>query len=256
MSRIIRIVLAATAVVVVAFLGYQLFVAPDAGGPTPGGSSATTPTPSRAAGVDLSAGALDPGTRYHASRRSDTGSVDFSFVIPTSGWSYDGSFELIGHPDSPQDTTVWFYLTSSMYSDAMPITPAVFDDPCAHDAFQTFDASLAGQAEALVSIPGTEVLSGPGEVTIDARLGQYAAIAFPAELGCANSDFWLLFNASCGTPKIDCSNYPTWPGESLREWLIDVNEEIFNIRVQVRDPAAGAELETEIQLLVDSIEFE
>ena len=94
------------------------------------------------------------------------------------------------------------------------------------------------------------------EVTIDSRPGQYAAIAFPAELGCANSDFWLLFNASCGTPKIDCSNYPTWPGESLREWLTDVNEEIFNIRVQVRSPEAGAELDTEIHLLVESIQFE
>jgi hypothetical protein len=143
-----------------------------------------------------------------------------------------------------------------MYSDAMPITPAVFDDPCAHDTLQAFDASLAGQAEALVSIPGTERVSGPTDVTIDSRPGQSVAIAFPADLGCANSDFWLLFNASCGTPKIDCSNYPNWPGESLREWLIDVNDEIFNVRVQLRDPEAGPELEAEIQDIVDSIQFE
>jgi hypothetical protein len=77
-----------------------------------------------------------------------------------------------------------------------------------------------------------------------------------ADLGCANSDYWLLFNASCGTPKIDCSNYPNWPGESLREWLIDVNDEIFNVRAQVRDPEAGADVEAEIQHIVDSIQFE
>jgi hypothetical protein len=181
--------------------------------------------------------------------------VGFSFAVPGSGWSYDG-FEVIGHPESPQDSRVWFFLTSSMYSDAMPITPAVFADPCAHDAFQTFDASLAGQAEALVSIPGTELVSGPADVTIDSRPGKYAAIAFPADLGCANSDFWLLFNASCGTPKIDCSNYPNWPGEALREWLIDVNDEILNVRAQLRDAEAGAELDAEIQDIVDSIQFD
>jgi hypothetical protein len=38
--------------------------------------------------------------------------------------------------------------------------------------------------------------------------------------------------------------------------LVDVNDEIFNIRAQVRDPAAGAELEGEIQDIVDSIQFE
>jgi hypothetical protein len=213
------------------------------------------PNPSDADVGDLQAGDLESGTRYRVSLASDTGSVAFSFVAPGSGWSYDG-FELIGHPDSPQHATVWFYLTSSMYSDAMPITPAVFDDPCTHDAFQAFAPSLAGQAEALVSIPGTEVVSGPEEITIDSRPGQYVAIAFPADLGCANSDFWLLFNASCGAPTIDCSNYPSWPGESLREWLIDVKEEIFNIRAQVRDPEPGPELETEIQRIVESIQFE
>jgi hypothetical protein len=181
--------------------------------------------------------------------------VTFSFVVRAPGWSFDGN-EVIGHQDSARDTRLWFFLTSSMYSDAMPITPAVFDDPCAHDAFQTFDPSLGGQAEALASIPGTELVSGPAEVTIDSRPGQEVAIAFPVDLGCANSDFWLLFNASCGAPRLDCSNYPTWPGEALREWLVDVNDEIFNIRAQVRDPAAGAELEGEIQDIVDSIQFE
>jgi hypothetical protein len=187
--------------------------------------------------VDLQAGDLEPGTRYGASRASDTGAVAFSFVVPEAGWSYDG-FELIGHPDSAQEASVWFYLTSSMYSDAMPITPAVLDDPCVHRGLRTFDASLAGQAEALASIPRTELVSGPTEVTIDSRPGQ------------------VVFNASCGAPTIDCSNFPSWPGESLREWLIDVNNEIFNIRVQVRERSVGSEVETEIQDIVDSIQFE
>jgi hypothetical protein len=205
--------------------------------------------------VDLQAGDLEPGTRYGASRASDTGAVAFSFVVPEAGWSYDG-FELIGHPDSAQEASVWFYLTSSMYSDAMPITPAVLDDPCVHRGLRTFDASLAGQAEALASIPRTELVSGPTEVTIDSRPGQVVAIVFPADLGCATSEFWLVFNASCGAPTIDCSNFPSWPGESLREWLIDVNNEIFNIRVQVRERSVGSEVETEIQDIVDSIQFE
>jgi hypothetical protein len=213
------------------------------------------PASSPADAVDLTPGDLEPGTRYRVSLASDTGSVAFSFAVPGEGWSFDGS-EVIGHPDSALDSRVWFFLTSSMYSDAMPITPAVLDDPCVHDTFQTFDTSLAGWAEALASIPRTELVSGPTEVTFDARPGQVVAVEFPADLGCENSDFWLMFNASCGAPRLDCSNYPSWPGESLREWLVDVNEEIFNIRAQVRDPAAGADVEAETQQIVDSIQFE
>jgi hypothetical protein len=213
------------------------------------------PTSPQAETVDLPAGDLEPGTRYRVFLASDTGTVAFSFAVPGSGWSYDG-FEMIGHPDSQQDARVWVFLTSAMYSDAMPITPAVFDDPCAHEAITSFDPTLVGQAEALVSIPGTELVSGPTEVTIDSRPGQVVAIEFPADLGCENSDFWLVFNASCGPPTIDCSNFPNWPGESLREWLIDVNEEILNIRAQVRDPESGGEVEAEIQQIVDSIQFE
>ena len=47
-----------------------------------------------------------------------------------------------------------------------------------------------------------------------------------------------------------------WLGETLHAWLIDVDGEIFTIWAQVLPGDAGADLEAEIQQVVDSIQFE
>lgn len=182
----------------------------------------------------------------------------FTFAVP-SGWQFDGSFAFSGHPGSPEDTDIWIYTTDSFYggADHLPMTPAVFDDPCVHDDFESFEASLAGQAEAFASIPRTELVSGPAEVTVGGRAGRVATIGIPADLGCPKGEFWLLFNMECGAPTLDCTTFPNWPGEAIREWFVDVDGEIFNIRAQIRYPEeASPDLDVEIQQIVDSIQFE
>jgi hypothetical protein len=255
MNKFVAVGLGAAAVIVALFIGAQLVGQPNVVGPpaeTPLPSSSSPPTP--AADGDAPAGELTPGTRYAMSR----GGVSFTLAVPTSGWEYDGTISLIGHAGSPEEADVWLFATGSMYGHPeRPMTPAVFDDPCAHDSLQTFDPSLAGQAEALASIPGTELISGPSEVTVDSRQGQQVTVAVPDDVGCPNTEFWLVFNAECGAPTIDCSNYPNWLGETIHEWLIDDDGVIFNIRAQVRHPGeASPDLEAEIQQIVDSIQFE
>ncbi len=255
MNRSVAVGLGAAAVIVALFIGAQFVGQPNIVGPpaeTPSPSTSPAPTPS--ADGDTPAGVLTPGTRYAMSR----GAISFTLAVPTSGWEYDGTTSIIGHAGSPEEVDLWLFDTGSMYGNPeLPMTPAVFDDPCAHGSFQTFDPSLAGQAEALASIPGTELVSGPSEVTVDSLPGQHVTVAIPEDVGCPNSEFWLLFNAECGAPTIGCSNYPNWLGETIHEWFIDVNGEIFNIRAQVRYPGeASPDLEAEIQQIVDSIQFE
>lgn len=231
MNRVVGLGLAAAAVVIAAYIGIQLI----------GGNA-----------EELSEGRLTPGTRYSVS----VGGVSFTFAVPSTGWQSDGDSFLTGHAESSDHAALWFFTTLAMYNGPIVI-PAAFDDPCAHDSFQTYDASLAGQAEALSAIPGTEPVEGPSEVTVDSHPGLVTAIAIPSDPGCKNSDFWLLFNADCGAPDLACSNYPNWLGEVIREWMIGVEGETFNVRATVRFPdEASPELDAEIQQIVDSIRFE
>ena len=258
MNNTIRIGLAAAAVVVIAFIGYQLIAGPNVAGPGPEPTTTRTMTPSPSAapspGADTypAEGALTPGTTYNVSRNG----VVFTFAVPSTGWRSDGSFAVSGHQGSPEETELWFYTNAPMHGgpEYMPMTPAVFDDPCAHTSLQTFEVSLAGQAQAFASIPGTELVSGPSEVTVDSRPGYLTAITIPADPGC--EQFWLLVNAQCPS-RTGCSNYPNWAGETIREWVIEVGDQILTIRAQIRYPdEASVDLEAEIQQIVDSIQFE
>jgi hypothetical protein len=258
MNKFVGFGLAAAAVVIAAFIGIQFLGGSDVGGPGPEPTPPPTQTPTPSAASSPAAdtypaeGALTPGTTYNVSHNG----VVFTFAVPSTGWQSDGSFAVSGHQGSPEETELWFYTNAPMYGgpEYMPMTPAVFDDPCAHTSLQTFEVSLAGQAQAFASIPGTELVSGPSEVTVDSRPGYLTAITIPADPGC--EQFWLLVNAECAS-RTGCSNYPNWAGETIREWVIQVDDQILTIRAQVRYPdEASVDLEAEIQQIVDSIQFE
>lgn len=268
MNNSVRLIATAAAVVVAALIGYQLLIAPRVGGPapapmeSPSAPPTATPAPSEGTGnVFPPTGPLEVGTRYavSAGASSIAGAVSYSFAVPTSGWLSDTGVVGIsaGGYSLNAEASVWFFDNYAFFeSDGqLPMIPAVLDDPCVHDSLQSqsFEASLAGQAEAIASIPGTELVSGPSDVTVDSRPGQEVTIAVPDDVGCAREEFWLLFNQSEGPGVF----YPNWLGETLHVWLIDVDGEIFSIWAQVRSPGdASAALEAEIQQIVDSIQFE
>jgi hypothetical protein len=267
MNNSARLIATAAAVVVGALIGYQLLIAPSVGGPEPApieSSSATpttTPPPSVGTGNGFPPpGPVEAGTRYavSASPTSIAGAVSYSFVVPTSAWLSDRDVVGISARgySAAADASVWFFDNYALFESngQVPMIPAVLNDPCVHDGLQSrsFEASLAGQAEAIASIPGTELVSGPSAVTVDSRPGQEVTIAFPDDLGCTRQEFWLLFNQSEGPGVF----YPNWAGETLHVWLIDVDGEIFTIWTQVRPGDASTALEAEIQQIVDSIQFE
>jgi len=258
MSNTVRIALAAAAGVAVVLVGYQLLVAPNVGGPAPSDAPSPSilaqeptaaPAPSDANGdVQPPAGMLDPGTRYRLSR----GDVALTFAVPTSGWSSDGEFWFRGHSGSPEHTFLWFYTSALMGG----TTPAVFPNPCSHLGAIEFEDSLAGEAEAWASLPGTELVIAPSDVTVDGRAAKSVVIVVPEDVGCANSSFWLLYDPGCGA-RIECTTYATWLGETIRIWIVDLGDgSRFTIRAEVRYPDASPDLEQEIQQIVDSIQFE
>jgi len=259
MNNTIRLIAAAAAVVVVALIGYQLLVAPNVGGPPPAPSPSespsiaptVTPAPSEGSGnVFPPAGPLEAGTRYAVTLfelPADT-PVSFSFVVPTSGWSGNGEGFFAGHPGSAQSIELAF-------SNLDNRIPGVFPDPCVHENLQVYEASVSGWADALTSIPGTELVSGRGGVTIAGRPGQAWVIAIPDDVGCPRDEFWLSFAADCALTE-PCYQYPTRLGENIHEWVVDTDGTLFSIQAQVHRPDLYPEAAAELQQILDSIQFE
>lgn len=253
MSNTVRIALAAAAVVAVVLVGTSSLSRPTSVAPAPSDAPlpsiltqepTAAPAPSDANGdVQPPAGMLDPGTRYRLSR----GGVALTFAVPTSGWSSDGEFWFRGHSASPEHTFLWFITFQG--------TPGIFTDPCAHEGLEQFEDSLAGEAEAIAALPGTELVSGPSDVTVDGRAATYVAIRFPEDVGCSNTSYWLSHDPVCGA-RLECTGYPTWLGETMRTWIVDVDGAHFVFRAESRYADASPDLEVEIQQIVDSIQFE
>jgi hypothetical protein len=252
MNTYAKLAIAAAAVMVVVIVGINLLPGGGTGVGGPGLTPSPTPTasPSPASAPRLPYGSLEPGTRYAASG----GDVAFTFEVPADGWANDNSPWLKGHGGTVNQTFLTFYAPTE------PATPGVFADPCVHEDLRTFAPSLAGEAEALASVPGTELVSGPTDVTVGGRAAKAVVIATPSDPACAISDFWLVYNtadaAQCGDVTVACTSYPTWAGETIRSWFVDVDGVTLAITAEVRDPDATPDLERELQQIVDSIQFE
>jgi hypothetical protein len=248
MNTYLKAGLAAAAVVVAAIFGLQLLDASRGvgGGPTPTPqtqAATATPAASEPAGdVNPPVGPLSPGTRYAVRRDA----ITFSFAVPVSGWN-SGTFGFTGHASTPEHTLVTFFPSTG--------TPGIFTDPCAHEGLQQFEPSAAGDAEALASLSGVTLVNPPSDVTIDGRAGQFVAISVPEDVGCANTEYWLGHDPTCGI-RVECTWYPTWLGSTLRTWIIDFDNEVrLRIQAETRSPASE-DLEQELQQIVDSIQFE
>jgi hypothetical protein len=250
MNNVLRVGLVAAAVVIIAVIAINLLP----GSPSPGGEPSVpqtpqpsaTPAPSDATAHDVSprAGTLEPGTRYDVTR----GPLSFTFAVPTLGWQSDGRFWMQGHSGSPDHTELSFALSTGI--------PGIYTDPCAHEGQELFDATSAGDAEAMASLASVDVVNTPADVTVDGHSGTSVAIHVPEDLGCANSDYWLFHGADCPEITVECTMYPSWLDSTLRYWFIDVDGGRLMVQAAQRYSDASADLEQEIQQIVDSIQFE
>jgi hypothetical protein len=247
-SNVVRVGLAAAAVVVIAIIAINLLpgTVPPGGGPTPSPSAEPSATAEPYAVVGDTfpgAGPLEPGTRYNA---SVDGSAPITFAVPAAGWRGDPP-GWVYHGDeasgAPGDALIWF----ASESDA----PAIYTDACAHTGMQEFEASAAGHVEALTALDGAEVVSGPSPITIDGRTGQFVAIVIPEDVGCDNTEYWI---GNSGDGSI--SYYPAYLGGTNLTWAVDLEDgRVYVLEVQTR-PGLPADFIMEIEQIAQSIQFE
>jgi hypothetical protein len=241
MNTFAKFAMAATAVLVVALVGYNLLPSdPGRGGtptfsPSPSISLAPTPVPSPSPSdlAFFSAGPIEAG-RHSIILSGKSLSVDMG-----SGWFSNGRFRIF--TGSGQAAFImWTEPPTNVYGDPCAQTPL---DPPAGD-------TPAELAAAVASIPGTDPVSGPSDVTVGGHPGQLVTIRIRDDIDCAPEQFSLWYSQDPATGR-----WPDALGDTINVWIIDVDGTIVWIDASWATTTTPA-LHEEMRQIVDSIQFE
>ena len=243
-----RIGLAAVVVVLAAFLGLRLLPGANVGNPSP--TATATPTP-QATPSPLPDSAFPAKGELAAGRISMTRwGVPFSFTAPASGWTSEGAFWLDrDRGTGPDGAAMLFWNRPPVNVYADPCNRAVLDPPAGESA--------AELATAMSNVPGTDLVSGPTNVTVGGYPAQRLAIAIRDDIPCVPRTFNLWYTVGPGSAcsgSGECERFATGRGSVITVWIVDVN----GVRIVIEGETyagAGPDPGQEIQQLVDSIRF-
>ena len=210
--------------------------------PTRNAAASEEPAPEEPATVFAPSGLLEPGTRYALTPDG----LSASFAVPTAHWISNGSFLLDGYGGSPDQSQMFFWTGDS------PV--GTYADPCAEETSPPAGTSAADLAAAVASVPGTELLSGPSDVTVDGYPGQYVELFVPKDIGCTPNSFLLWYFLDSDGAAI--GRFASWPDSTIRVWIIEVEGARAFVEAETRYPGASAEVDQEFQEIVESIDFE
>ncbi|HEX7171444.1 MAG TPA: hypothetical protein VF365_02430 [Candidatus Limnocylindria bacterium] len=249
MHTFAKVAIAAAAVVALLLVGIVLLPGsrPSVGEPDASASASALPsvppTPSEPSPTPDAAfpptGELAIGTH-----RVTLSGVRVIFDLTTDGWVSNGSFGIDkGRPEAPESAGFIFWSLSA------PDT--VFADPCTGVPLSPApEPSIAALAAAVASLPGTELVIGPTEVTVGGYPAQHVAIMVPDDIGCEPNEFYLWED----TDNPGQARYATDKGSTIHTWIIDVDGRLVWIDGETyaaSDPAA----EREILEIIGSIRF-
>lgn len=234
MHTMMKLSLAAAAVVVAALLGYNYLVAPNVGGPRLGDPTPTppplpTPTP---APLNQERGALAPGSYAIG----DLIPERIVFTVP-AGW------EQLTVP-----ATIWSAAGSNANLGFATVKNLVVD-PCAPGLGLQDPAvgpSVDDLATAMAQLPGMEATT-PTDVTLGGFAGKQMELTGSVECP-GESGLWECCGGAEFVPAPSL-------GERRRLWMLDVNGSRLVIASNVR-PAASEATAAELQSIIDSIRIE
>ena len=253
MNTYTKLAIAAAAVVVAAVVGINLLPTQGRVGGGPVASPSPSPSPTLVPNPSSSPASTFPPTGElaigtHAMVR---GGVPISVDLPTPGWRSEQGFFL------NKGTGVTSAGTSFLFWDPDP--KGVYADPCAYKVSPPAGPSTADLADAVVAIPGVDVVSGPSDVTVGGHPAKNVVLTLPETIGCKAGDrgFYLWYGqgegSGCGGTE-PCPRYATAPGSTYRVWIVDVGGTRLFIEAESYK-GAGPKVGHEIQQIVDSIKF-
>jgi hypothetical protein len=126
-------------------------------------------------------------------------------------------------------------------------------DPCAKEPLDPPAGDTPDElAAAIASIPGTDLVSGPSDVTIGGYPAKLVTIQVREDVGCAPREFILWYREADGPAD---GRWPDALGDTINTWIIDVDGSIVWIDGEW-SVNTGPELHEEMRQIIDSIQFE
>jgi hypothetical protein len=263
MINVAKFAIAAAAVVLVVVAGtYLLLSRGGVGGPTVSAS----PLPS---GLFQASAVPSPETDrslggYTLGRHAVTvDGISFSFniessarVVEVSGWEpYPakpiGSIHLSKSIQGPQAAEALIYW--ARYPDGAEA------EPCGYLANRTPLTSAAAVASIVATTPGTELVTGPEEVTVGGHPATHVVVRVRKAVVCDPGFFYTWKAKTFGALWTE-----TRVGDTIRVWVVDVNGVLLFIGGEtttdtydgIISPEKEATLDGEVQQIIDSIRFE
>ncbi len=199
---------------------------------------------------EAAAAAVDPENaedRLGARHTVTEEGVSFSFRVP--GWE---RFSSISTDKSAGPISINTSLTGPQGAEAIIFWTSFPDgdyaDPCARLLSPPVGSSASDLAAAVSTAPGTELLTGPSNVTVGGRPAKHVALTVREDVGC-DPGFFYTWRAVYG----GAFWLKTGVGDTIRVWIVDVD----GMRLFIEAATAyGFGLEQEVQQIVESIRFE
>jgi hypothetical protein len=238
-----KFAMAAAAVVVVAVVGINLL--PSTGGV--GGGPATSPTRAPSASLSPTAAPSPSPSDYlffpdgsvEAGRHSLILSGKSLSVDMPSGWTSHLGFRIV--TQSGQAAFIFW----------TPPPTNVYADPCAKEPLDPpVGDTLVEIATAISSIPGTDLVGGPSDLTIDGHPAKLVSIRVRDDIECEAREFALWYSQDPAE-----SRWPDALGDTVNVWIIDVDGTLVWIDGSWSVNTTPV-LHGEMRQIIDSIQFE
>jgi hypothetical protein len=236
MNTYAKLAIAAAAVVVVALAGYNLLPAGGGnGGVAPAVSPTTVPSPSPSDLAFFPDGSIEAG-RHSIIRSGKSLSVDMP-----SGWTSHLGVRI--YTQSGQAAFIfWTDPPANVYAD--PCTKEPLDPPAGD--------TPAELADAVSSIPGTDLVGRPSDVTVGGHPAKLVTIKIREDIECAPGEFYLWYREADGPAG---GRWPDALGDTINAWIIDVDGTIVWIDGSWSVNTTPA-LQEQMRQIIDSIRFE
>lgn len=124
-----------------------------------------------------------------------------------------------------------------------------YADPCARLWSPPVGSSAADLAAGVATAPGTELVTGPSNVTLGGRPAKHVALTVRENVGCDPGFFYSWRDA-----KVGALWRAPWDGDTIRVWIVDVDGTRLFIEAVTRQAAGGQK--REVEQIVESIRFD
>jgi hypothetical protein len=221
-NNIVRVGLAAAAVVVIAIIAINLLP----GSPQPGGAPTPSPSVEPSAAESLTPAGLPEGPHLLHDGLSQ-GTVAMTVTIPAPGWYGEPSGGILtknenADPPDGAGMIVWAGV-ENLY---------VYGDPCAWSTTRPDSpATTVDEAMAALAAQASRDASAPVDITLDGYTGKAITLHTPDDANFAECDEGLfgMFADDVESGPDSVERYSQGPGQIDEVWILDVDGQLVVI---------------------------